>query len=118
MTKNLKWFTVFGIFWSAAFYASLNWAIFETADFTPMLLSIVYGFGFYIAGNLFGEREKRSKSKNLSSLYALSALLTSFLGAVAWVIWWQPEQTSFLIYLAAAYIVAIVIMLTLRNSKK
>ena len=118
MTKNLKWFTAFGLIWSAIFYTSLNWAITETADFTPILLAIVYGFGFYIAGNLLGEREKKSKNKNLSSLYAISALFTSFLGAVAWVIWWQPEQTSFIGYLAVAYMIAIVIMLILRSSKK
>lgn len=118
MTKNLKWFVAFSLIWSVVFYMSLNWAINETADLTPILLSIIYGFGFYIVGNQLGEKEGKVKNKNLSSFYALSALFISFITAVVWITWWQPEQMSFLIYLAAAYIVAIVIMLALRSSKK
>lgn len=118
MTAKLRGFFIFGVIWSALFYFGLNWAIQQTDQWWTVLLAVVYGVGYYVAGSAFGGAEKKPKSKMLGDYYALSAMITSFGAAVVWVVGWQPDAGNFILYLAVAYLAAAIVMFLITNSKK
>ncbi len=94
MTNNLKWYAVFSVFWSVAFFSVLNWGIVNPNNRWPVMWSaaFVYGIAFSIVGKYLCRREKGSIRHNVRAAYVSTSMAVSGIVGAFWVAFFHPDQ--------------------------
>lgn len=105
MTKNLKWYLMFSVVWSLAFFTVLDWGIADPQSSRPYVLgaAIAYGLGFALVGHLLGRPDDQAAVRyDLRSAYAaVSSLVSAAIGTL-WILFFQPSAIRGIpVYLAA-----------------
>lgn len=94
MTKNLKWYSVFGAMWSLAFFTALNWGLVDPRYRWPYIIaaSITYGLGYALMGYLLGRSDDQGAVRyDLRRAYSAVSNVASAVIGTLWIIFFQPS---------------------------
>ncbi len=122
MTRNLKLLTIFGLLWSAGFFAILD-SLLQSPAQNGGLIAIaaaIYGLGYGLVGLVLGMRDSDRKSRlNLSQWYANVAMGTSLFVGGLWIAYYRPSELDTLGWMVLIFgaIIATTYFTTRKNVK-
>jgi len=93
MTRNLKWYLVFSVVWSVAFFAVLNsWLSLPAGAWPEIAVAgVIYGVGFAVLGSLLGRGDAQSKVRySLGYAYGAVGNIASAAIGTLWVVLFRP----------------------------
>jgi hypothetical protein len=91
----------------------LHWALFapNQRGIFILIAALLYGFGFGVAGFLFGKHDSQAKVRYaLGPRYSLMSTLASTIVGAIWIGVFRPEAQATLWWLLVALVVQVVIL--------